>query len=197
MKIYKPIKYFLDNGLSNLGERQLRRRAHEAFTNREDYVEIGTTRNGKQMWLIEVSSIELLAYRIRKPKKKIKKESYFNIEVSVNFDDNTDYAYYSEIVSLFRHYTGYDLVYKIESGGKYDNHLHMGIHGSYRIVRKYINFIINHHLQRKCNKFYDSSTGEHKSSVRIRKIIDEEAFVDYISKGYDRLGGDLPVFLFD
>ncbi|MFV0188493.1 hypothetical protein OBK29_00900 [Empedobacter falsenii] len=197
MNNYKPIKYFVENGLSELGERQLRRRALQAYRNGEEYVELGKTENGKNLYLIDETRINEFAIRIRKPKSKKNIENYFNIEVSVNFNDNSDHAYYSEIVSLFRHYTGYDLVYKIESGGKYDNHLHMGIHGSYRVVRKYINFILNNILQRKCNKFYDSSTGEHKSSLRIRKIIDEEAFVDYISKGYDRLGGDLPIYLFN
>lgn len=43
--------------------------------------------------------------------------------------------------------------------------------------------------------YYDKSTGEHKSSVRVRKIVDEDAFVDYISKGYDRLGDDFPIYL--
>ncbi|WP_276681384.1 MULTISPECIES: hypothetical protein [Empedobacter] len=197
MENFKPTKYFIDNELTTLSDRHLRRNCAKALENGETYVKIGKNKKQKDIWLIEVSSIGLVGERIRKPKKEIKPENYFNIEVSINFNDRSDYVYYSEIVRLFKFYSGCDLVYKIENDpyNKYNNHLHMGVHGQYKTVKKYIDYIVQNILQKKCNMYYDKSTGEHKSSVRVRKIVDEDAFVDYISKGYDRLGGDFPIYL--
>lgn len=199
MENFKPIKYFIANKITTLSDRQLRRNCEKAYLNGETYVvKVEKNKNKISNWLINISSIEIIGSRKRKPKQKKKPESYYNVEVSINFNDRSDYAYYSEIIRLFRFYTNYDLVYKIESSGDFKNcyHLHIGVHGTYKIVKKYIDFITNHHLQRKCNKYYDKRSGEHKSSIRVRKLVDEDAFIDYISKGYDRLGGDSPTYVF-
>lgn len=198
MDNYKPAKYFVENKLTTLSERQLRRKCANAYEMNVSYVKLSKNKNNSNIWLIKESSIELIGKRERKPKKKKVAEPYFNVEVTLNFNDRSDYAYYQEIVRIFKSLTGFDLVYKIEmtKDDLYSYHLHMGVHAKTVIVKKYIDYIVNNILGRSCNKYYDKTSGEHKSSIRVRKLIDEEAFIDYISKGYDRLGGDLPNYLF-
>lgn len=197
MDNFKPTKYFVENKLTTLSDRQLRRKCAKVYEMHVSYVKLSKNKNNCNIWLIEDSSIELIGKRERKPKQKKVAEPYFNAEVSINFNDRSDHAYYSTIVKLFRERTNFDLVYKIEktSDNNYSYHLHMGVHGSIKIVKQHIEYIVKQILQRNCNKYYDKNTGEHKSSVRVRKLVDEDAFVDYISKGYDRLGGDFPSYL--
>lgn len=198
MEDFKPTKYYVVSGLTTLSDRHLRRKCVEVSKKNVNYVRLGKNKNGSDLWLIEKSSINLIGKRQRKPKQIKRIENYFNVEVSVNFNDTCDRAYYFEIVKLFSDLTGFDLVYKIEkqSDDVYSNHLHLGVHATVKDVRKHMNTIIKDHLQRKCKSFHDKCTGEHKSSVMIRKIVDQEAFVNYISKGYDRLGGDYPTYIF-
>ena len=199
MDNFKPTKYFVENNLITISDRHLRRKCKAYYENENvNYIKRSKNKNNSDLWLIEESSIHLIGKRIRKKKQDPKPESYFNTEVSINFNDRSDYAFYSTIVKLFRECTNFDLVYKIEktSDNNYSYHLHMGVNGSVKTVKQHIEYIVKQILQRNCNKYYEKKTGEHKSSVRVRKLVDEDAFVDYISKGYDRLGGDFPIYVF-
>ena len=197
MDNFKPTRYFVENKLTTISDRHLRRKC-KAYYETVDYIKRSKNKNNSDLWLIEESSIHLIGKRIRKKKESPKPESYFNTEVSINFNDRSDYAFYATIVKLFRERTNFDLVYKIEKTSESNNsyHLHMGVHGDQKKVKENIDYIVKHIFQRNCNKFYDKSTGENKSSVRVRQLLDEDAFINYISKGYDRLGGDLPQYIY-
>ncbi len=133
----------------------------------------------------------MIGNRIRTTKKTKKKDNYFKTEVSLNFKDQADADYYQEIVNIFYQTTGLELVYKIEKeiDDVYSNHLHMGVATDDKNkVLEFMTCIVKENLQRNVKTRFDNF-------LSVNEMIDDKSFIDYISKGYDGLGGDLPEYI--
>lgn len=186
---YKPTKFFINNNMTQLSERHLRRKCAEMYNGDDENIIKRKNKNNRDLWLINLDSIGIIGKRRRKEKKK--KENNFKIEITVNFNDNLDVDYYLKLVKLFNESTNCNIMYKIERDKNNKNHLHMAVDNDDKcLITNEMKKIITHDLQR-------SISSGIKKHLLVNEIIDEKKYYDYISKGYDGLGGDFPSYILD
>lgn len=199
MDNFYPTKHFINNNLTTLGERQLRRNASKAHNQGAKYVRKIKNARGHDKWMIDANFFHLIGERERNPKKNIqskpkispKNKNHFGTEVSLNFKDSCDYDYYQHIAEIFHDRTGIDIVYKIERefDSEYSNHLHMGVATfDKKKVTEVMKNIVEDYLNR-------STSSRFNTFLSINEMIDDKSFIGYISKGYDGLGGDFPEYI--
>lgn len=188
---FYPTKYYVKNQMTTLSERQLRRKVLKAFELGCEYVRKIKNSRGVDKWEIDINFFHLIGERTRKSKQLNIKENLFQTEVSLNFKDRSDRSYYKQIVDEFYSRTGFELVYKIEKeyDSEYSNHLHMGIiTNDKKRVSECMEHIVKVVLQRPTRSRFNRY-------LSVNDMIDDSAFIDYISKGYDGLGGDFPEYI--
>ena len=177
MDNFFPTKHFIENNLTTLGERQLRRNASKAYNQGAKYVRKTKNARGHDKWMI--------GERERNPKKNIqskpkispKNKNHFGTEVSLNFKDRCDYDYYQHIAETFHDRTGIDVVYKIERefDSEYSNHLHMGVATfDTKKVTEVMTYIVEDYLNR-------STSSRFNTYLSINEMIDDKSFIGYIS----------------
>lgn len=199
MDNFYPTKHFINNNLTTLGERQLRRNVSKAYNQGAKYVRKTKNARGHDKWMIDANFFHLIGNRERNPKKDIqskpkispKNKNHFGTEVSLNFKDRCDSEYYVYIVHTFHDLTGFDLVYKIERefDSEYSNHLHMGVATfDKEKVTNVMTNIVEDYLHR-------STKSNFNTFLSVNEMIDDNSFIGYISKGYDGLGGDFPDYM--
>lgn len=194
MKEYKPIRYFVENNLTTLSTRQLKRNASKAFISGCNYVFQSLTLNNKKQYEILVDEIERIGERKRKPKEskkpvKIIKEfesktsrNYITV-VTINFKDTSDVVFYDELVLKFFEYSKKDdMYYSIEIDDDGFTHAHLATTGDIFSTYYQLNQIINIELQLN-QKIAISMNGEKSfAPVEISPMRDNQCFLEYISK---------------
>ena len=194
MKEYKPIRYFVENNLTTLSTRQLKRNASKAFISGCNYVIQSLTLNNKKQYEILVDEIERIGERKRKPKEskkpvKIIKEfesktsRNYNTVVTINFKDSSDVVFYDDLVLKFFEYSKKDdMYYSIEIDDDGYTHVHFASTGDINSTYNYLSQIIN--IELKLNqKIAISKNGEKSfAPVEISPMREHQCFLDYISK---------------
>ncbi|MFV0188663.1 MULTISPECIES: hypothetical protein [Empedobacter] len=219
MKHYKNIKYLIQNGLIDLGLRQVKRRAKELFSVSDPSVKFNKNSKNINEYLIDLNFLEKFQ-RKRAPKKTVSKpiseknnsevkreiQNPYNTNISINIKSDDiakfsiyDYKYNDFIARTIFNELNMDLYFVVEQEEKSVNHfhLHLGLDRgnlTIRDIRNKIEDILFNNFYIS-NEVYTDSFGCQKSIIYVEEMISDFANRQYIGKGVDKLGGVVPNFL--
>ena len=234
MRKFRTIKYYVDNNLTTLSQKQLKRNVIVAMSNNDCAVRlIKNSRNRNQYEIDENNCGHLIKRKnkrfcfkvgvISRPnyislKSDYKNDFYnkganlfgkkkcnniYNVEVTINLKlfrsngKNVNNTYnkdvYELMVKIFKGKFN-NFFYKIELDESCNYHLHMGIEGEINIVKSTIFETVFDNFGFFDNESNHSLDGEKQYAIKIQEMVDQDLYINYISKGNDGLGGDLPIF---
>lgn len=236
MRNYKPIKYFIDQGLTNLSQKQIRRNAIEALVNNDEAIRLVKNSRNRDQYEIDLEECEHIIKRKNNTRKILNFEnprpSYislksdykndfynkgahlfgkkkcmnsYNVEATINLklfrsggsiiDNIYGKEVYEFLVERFKESIN-SFFYQIEIDSSLNYHLHMGITGNLEEVKQIIFNIVYKYLGEFGNTSYHKLDFEKQYAIKVQNMVDQELYINYISKDSDGLGGCQPKFYF-